>query len=172
MSVRYLRITTEAGEGMPIDGWSLEPADWRQLAEVLRGVQWRRKPLNSLYRDSIPTRPGVYLLLTERERLARNYQIPADLVNAIYAGRSDNLRRRFLQHANPESPNPLIVRCHTIFGYLNFAFTVVPDAHSDDSAMWLRDAESELVRVLSPPANRSIPRGRPLIARLGEPQRV
>lgn len=157
---------------MKFDGWSLERAAWERAAEVLRGTHWRRVPLDQLYRDSVPTRAGVYLLTTASQRLAARYQLPEVLANAMYVGRSDNLRHRFLRHAKPVSQNPLIARCHAVFGHLDFVFAVVPVAHSEQGSAWSTTAESGLIQVLNPPANRNVPRGRPLVAKVRQPQRV
>lgn len=157
---------------MKFDGWSLEHAAWERAAEVLREAHWLRVRLDQLDRDSVPTRAGVYLLTTASKRLAARYQLPDVLANAMYVGRSDNLRHRFLQHARPASRNPLIARCHAIFGHLDFVFAVVPSAHSEQGSVWSTTAESELIQVLRPPANRNVPRSQPLVARVRQPQRV
>ena len=157
---------------MQRDGWSLEPDAWRQLPGVLRGAQWQRVQLRALDQDSVPQRAGIYLLTTAGERLASRYQLPRDLSNAIYVGRSDNLRRRFGQHLSPSVQNPLIARSHAIFGQLVFAFATVPDESIDVESTWLSRVESELIQVLSPPANRNVPRAGPILARLREPQPV
>ncbi|WP_419841845.1 hypothetical protein [Candidatus Poriferisodalis sp.] len=157
---------------MNFDGWSLEVTEWRQLESVLHGAKWRSLPLDGLFRDSVPESPGIYLLLTKRDGLGERYQIPEDLVNALYVGRSENLRRRFLEHASISRKNILIDRCREVFGRLSFSYSMVPSDRQADYSGWIGDAESRLISVLSPPANRSVPSRRPIAARLGEPQPI
>lgn len=157
---------------MRFDGWSLDPSAWTRVAVILRGTRWQRVRLDPLYRESVPLHAGIYLLTTENEHLAIQYGMPDVLANAVYVGRSDKLRNRFLQHAKSPLQNPLIQRSHEIFGRLDFVFSPVPKPYRDCSSLWLNKAESELVQVLCPPANRSVPRSKPIVAQLGPPQRI
>lgn len=157
---------------MRFDGWSLDPSAWTRVAAVLHGTRWQRVPLDPLYRESVPLHAGIYLLTTENEQLAIQYGMPDVLANAVYVGRSDKLRNRFLQHAQAPLHNPLIQRSHEIFGRLEFVFSQVPEPHREQDTSWLSEAESELVQVLCPPANRSVPRAHSIVARLGQPERI
>ncbi len=155
-----------------LEGWSLSESDWTRLAELLSRVTWRSMKLRQLDQDSVPTAAGIYLLMTDSKHVSRHYRLPDGISNVIYVGRSNSLRRRFMQHASESPSNPLIKVSRRTFGDLRYAFAVVPSTATDEPDVWLSNVEAALVNTLSPLANRNIPHARPISARLATAQSV
>ena len=155
-----------------LEGWSLSKDDWQRLAQLLDGVEWRTTKLDPLFQDDVPPTPGVYIFMTDSQRISCVYRLPEGISNVIYVGRSTRLKNRFLQHASDAPGNPRIQNSRRTFGDLLYAFACAP--HKDRSAQkqWIREVESALINVLSPPANRNVPQASPLVARLAPPQPV
>ena len=107
-------------------GWSLQVEDWKQIKTALDGSEWKRTWLDSLFRDSVPDEPGVYILLADENALSDTYCFPRGVSGILYVGRSSNLRNRFRQHAGTQRPNLQIQRFARIFGKLRFVYTRVP----------------------------------------------
>lgn len=112
------------------------------------------------------------MIITNPVIMSEQYGLPRNLENVLYVGQSGDLRRRFLQHCAQEPTNPLIKECRNIFGNLQFYYSRVPTRIEAPKEDWLQQVESALVGALSPPANRNIPSGQRLTARLGPPQPV
>ena len=152
-----------------LEGWSLSREDWQQLAGLLNDVEWRTTKLHALFQDDVPPAAGVYLLITESQGVSDRYRLPEGIANVIYVGRSTRLKTRFLKHASDSPDNPLIKISRRTFGDLRYAFAAAPDDDTNTQERWIRDVESALINVLSPPANRNIPQASPLAARLASP---
>jgi len=155
-----------------LEGWSLNTNDWQLLAESLSGVKWHMTRLNALYQDSVPESAGIYLLVTDGRYISDKYYLPENIESVIYVGKSRSLRERFKQHAAASPKNPLLRHCRNTFGDLRYLFTLVPVTAVSEQEHWLSQVEATLVKVLSPPANRNIPQGSKLTARVGTPQPV
>lgn len=152
-----------------LEGWSLLRSDWEAVGLVLQGVVWHITQLRPLNQDDVPKVPGIYMLVTETDWAVKGRYLPAGIANVLYVGRSDNLHRRFLQHARPMNANPLIGRCREVFGNLRYFYTHVP-AGTCDVGEWLAQAEAVLICALSPPGNRNVPKGSAVMARVGQAQ--
>lgn len=155
-----------------LEGWSLSADDWQHIAEVLGGVEWQMTRLNALYQDSVPRSAGIYLLVTDGHYVSERYRLPRDIASVIYVGKSKSLRDRFKQHATASPRNPLLRDCRQTFGDLRYVFALVPAMVESEQDEWLSRVEATLVKVLSPPANRNVPQGPSLTARVGPPQQV
>lgn len=156
-----------------LEGWSLSEADWRRLARLLDEVEWRITQLRSLNQDDVPSTAGVYILMTDSQRVSDQYRLPKGIANVLYVGRSTtSLRKRFLDHASDSPDNPLIKISRRTFGELRYAYARAPGNDSNTQKRWVRDAESALISVLSPPANRNVPQASPMTARLTSPQPI
>lgn len=169
--MRELRIVVR------LEGWSLSKDDWQVLTDVLANVEWRKTWLNELYQDSVPPSAGIYLLVADEQNLTHKYRLPNGLSSVLYVGKSDCLRDRFKQHATDSQKldsqkNPLLSACRKAFGDLRYLFAVVPETAKSDQDNWLKVVENALTTVLSPPANRNVPQGPQVTARLGPPQPV
>ena len=152
-----------------LEGWSLLPGDWEAVGLALQGTAWHVTLLRPLNQDDVPKMPGIYMLVTELERWSRQRNMPTGIANVLYVGRSDNLHRRFLEHSRQHSANPLIKRCRDIFGNLRYFYTQAPK-NAGDVGDWLGRAETVLINALSPPGNRNVPKGFPVMAHVGEAQ--
>ena len=151
----------------PNRGLSLTLNDWTTLAYILQDTEWRSSLLDSLHQDSIPTAPGVYILLTQPQLLSDRYHLPTHLAPVVYVGQTHNLRRRFLNHARHSSADKLKL-FKAICGTLRYVFTPVPLYTKTRTDNWLSEAERALVVVLDPPANKVVPLGKAVQARLGD----
>ena len=147
--------------------WSLQLEDWRQVTTALSGADWHLTWLDSLFRDSVPHAPGIYMLLADSHVLSDAYCLPNYVSGILYVGRSSSLRDRFRQHASSQSRNPRIQHCSTIFGRLRFVYTRVPASSGLSPDDWITAAEHTLVMALDPPANRNVPTGFKLVGKLG-----
>lgn len=152
-----------------LEGWSLLQGDWDAVRLALQGAAWRVTQLRPLNQDDVPKMPGIYMLVTDLESWSQQRNLPGGIANVLYVGRSDNLHRRFLEHARRSNPNPLIERCRGIFGSLRYFYTQVPTG-AGNVGDWLSLTENVLVSALSPPGNRNVPRGPPVTASVGEAQ--
>ena len=150
-----------------VAGWSLQHEDWKQIRTALDGADWCLTWLDSLFRDSVPDAPGIYMLLADKSTISEIYRLPSIVSGILYVGRSSSLRDRFRQHANPRSRNPRIHHCSMIFDKLRFVYTRVPTTTGLSIDNWISEAEHALVKALDPPANRNVPTGYKLTGRLG-----
>lgn len=153
-------------------GWSLQHAEWRQLIDVLHGTHWHYTNLNMKYQASVPEAPGIYLLVSGEEYVSTVYGLPPGISNALYVGRSKNLKARFRQHAADNNKNRFIRESKATFGTLRYAFTRVPSMCDVTVDEWLSLAEQLLILVLGPSANTNVPTSTSLFGKLGEPIRV
>ena len=151
-----------------LSGWSLQVDLWQQVKETLQGADWRSTWLDSLFQDSVPAVPGVYMIHTAQHALSHTYHLPKEISGVLYVGRSTNLRTRFKQHAILHPDNRHLEVCGNIFGLLRFAFTPASSTDSVSPNDWIAAAEHILVSVLNPPANRNIPTGSKLVGRIGK----
>ena len=95
----------------------------------------RMVPYRRGFALTVPETSGVYLI--------------SDLRGVLYAGKSDNLARRFAEHAD-ERDNPRLARAMRVpVGELFFSWTVL-------SPELLDAEERRLVRSFQPPCNRCL----------------
>jgi excinuclease UvrABC nuclease subunit len=138
-------------------GWSLSRRDWRDVAALCSGKEWKKVPFAEVSRDQVPRRPGVYAICTTGTRFSRG--LFSKLYNAVYVGQAENLRRRFLDHCQrPERELRSVIDC---FSDLDYWFA--PTDISEISQM-----ETVLIDCLGPSANRQ----RGISARVGPPQEL
>lgn len=146
-------------------GWSLSPDDWQLIPKKLEGVAWKMTLLNRLFQDDVPEMAGLYMIFPNAENLTDFYLLPDKVTTIVYIGRTENLRRRFLEHSSHETSNPRLDACKRIFGDLYYAFTRVPRSVRVTSNEWLIDTEKFLLEALHPIADRT----RSLVGRVGTP---
>lgn len=139
--------------------------DWKALQSVLQGVRWQSTFLDRLYRDSIPSIPGIYLVVIQPHLLSQRYLLPEHIAPVVYVGLTNDLRRRFLDHSTTSDRNK-INGFREQFGTLRYVFSPVPKQLSQPD-VWLIKAESALIRALDPPANSVIPTGHAIQGRIG-----
>ena len=129
-------------------GWCLASPKWQSLRyELSLHPAWRTTPLLLANSPIVPTSSGVYALFAPpafvREPARRGL---LDVIYApVYVGRSDDLRRRFLEHCR--RPQERIEASLRAFSGLDFWFCPV----SRDAT---RSLESQLIECLGPAANR------------------
>ena len=132
-------------------GWSLIKHEWGGLpSELVNGEPWRSVQFDMADVNSVPPSPGVYLVCASPPGRRRSTTTsPNDLFGllytAIYAGRSENLRRRFEEHCR--NPKGEILSSRECFAdSLDFWFTRLDPSE-------LAAVETQLIDCLGPPAN-------------------
>ena len=124
-------------------GWTLEKQEWNMLLPVISQTHWSKTKFDSLYRDSVPGVPGVYTICSGTPDLKQG--LFKALYNIIYVGKSNSLRRRFLEHCN--RPKLEIEMARHCFGdNLEYWFTEVSLERIDE-------LEARLIDCFSPSAN-------------------
>ena len=133
-------------------GWQIDPYLWAQVPEDLRGGSWRFVDFAEIEADAIPQgQSGIYvfcacpvgyrLVLT-----GRSDDLFSNLLTPIYVGRTNNLRRRFLEHCR--YPSTQVEAARACFGSsITFWFHRV-------SVDRIRFYESVLIGCFGPAANR------------------
>lgn len=130
-------------------GWCLLEADWSALREELTHLpRWRSSQLLVANALRIPSgEPGVYVLCAPpslNDERSREDLLRA-LYGPLYVGRTEDLRRRFLEHCR--APQPRIESSLRIFGGLDFWYCRVEQTLT-------RRVEARLIKCLGPSANR------------------
>ncbi len=126
-------------------GWTLEKRKWDNLLSVVTGTRWSKTQLVSLERDSVPQNRGVYAICVTLKTLNFNQNPFKTLYEIIYVGKSNCLRRRFLEHCDRAKRGVQMAK--GCFGNnLEYWFTIV-DANRID------ELETRLIECFGPPAN-------------------
>lgn len=132
-------------------GWSLVRSEWLRLpSDLVTGQPWRAVQFNMADANSVPATPGVYLICASPPGRRHSRTISSNdlfglLYTAIYAGKSENLRRRFEEHCG--NPKVEILSSRACFADgLDFWFTRLDSSKLDA-------VESQLIECLGPPAN-------------------
>src|SRR5215204_5800314 len=95
-------------------GWSLDKEQWQTLIRSAAVMTWKRARLRELDRDSIPNRPGVYVICAKVKGFSQG--VFSELYNVIYAGQDGvSLRRRFLEHCR--EPKIELVNAQSCYVY-------------------------------------------------------
>ena len=146
-------------------GWTIDQAIWDRLPDSLvANDRWRSVGFTLADANSVPLVPGVYVLCAppagrRRAHTPLTNDLFGLLYNAMYVGRTANLRQRFQQHS--QHPSPEIRRTRETFREgLEFWFCQLPIG-------MIAPAEARLIDCLGPTAN--IRRGS-LTGKLQRPQ--
>ena len=137
-------------------GWQLDPESWKRV-RFLSDQSWRHIPFDTLHARMVPERPGIYAVCSKVPAGRPPSGIFRGLYNALYVGKSDLLRQRFLQHCN--NPKPEITHLRLCFPSSQFWFLELPRNE-------IADAEDALIDCLGPSAN--LRRG--IRGRIGKPK--
>ncbi|WP_143435777.1 GIY-YIG nuclease family protein [Hydrogenophaga sp. IBVHS2] len=105
-------------------------------------LNWKHSTLLHGAAARVPERPGLYVIAATR----RAASLPMSL-DPIYAGRTENLRRRLIEHADPWREHNRDVTAAMLAQDLEFWFTEVPKEQ-------LTSLERELIRTINPAVNR------------------
>jgi hypothetical protein len=104
-------------------------------------LDWRFVALHPSSSTLIPERAGLYVIASAR----RVADLPLEF-NPVYAGRSKNLRRRLIDHADPWREHNVGVISALLSKDLEFWFTEVPLAQ-------LNALERKLIQTINPAVN-------------------
>ena len=138
-------------------GWSLDKGDWDVLRQCLLDKQWREVSFMTQSTQSTPSQPGAYLIAAPSPLSGQ--PVLAELRCPLYAGHTDDLRRRLREQLNERR------YLMTTFSRMVFLYC------RTDSVDTARQLEQALLVAFGPPDNhrhsilmgrgRSIPAGRP-----------
>jgi len=125
-------------------GWVVDRLWWRKFRTWASEADWRKKPLERSCQSLVPTSGGLYMICAFADcRIAGNANVlPGVLYDCLYAGKAENLRRRFGNHLKERSGER---RC---FDALDF-WWVVAEAPTDRERI-----EDIILKSVSPPSNR------------------
>ena len=133
-------------------GWSLDKEVWDRIPlNLLNDECWRFVSFTVAESVAVPDVSGVYVICSSPpgafcRRTPRGKNLFDSLYNAIYIGKTTELKRRFLEHCKIPKKEILIARkCYR--RNLEFWFTRV-----DCDKLEL--VESLIIDCLGPPANR------------------
>lgn len=130
-------------------GWTLDPQDWLRLWAALGSThKWRSVVMSDVSSEAVPNSPGVYALCSYPPGISSGVSgnLFAKLYGAVYVGRTDDLRSRFLQHCH--SREELIVAARSCYSQLHFWFTRMDEPKT-------KSIESLMISCLGPPANKN-----------------
>ncbi|TRZ65694.1 MAG: GIY-YIG nuclease family protein [Comamonadaceae bacterium] len=139
-------------------GWSLEKEDWTILHQLLSDTKWTRVYLEREYKDSIPNKPGVYIICGKTEAIGFMGEAISKLNNAVYVGQSINLKGRFQDHVAGYGK---VKKAKLTFRRLEYWWTELEKGD-------LSRIEQALVNALGPSANEV----NVIKAKVGEPVRI
>lgn len=126
-------------------GWQYDPGLWAQVRPELRNsTEWRAVGFVENEAVLVPDgRSGIYCVCTSpvgRRRQAESHRCDlfSLLFTPIYIGKTDNLRRRFLEHC--KRPSARLYAARRCFGAsMQFWFhRVVAEQLGDDEAILIR----------------------------------
>lgn len=105
-----------------------------------------------MYRDSLPERAGVYAICAPPPSPESN--LPLGLMNVLYVGESENLRRRFVEHSKTSDGRLAAAkRCYA--DSLQFWWSEIvghPEQELSDKERIVQ-VEAALLRAFGPPIN-------------------
>ena len=134
-------------------GWSIELTPWKALKEVMESSSsWRcRYGLSSDHRDSVPEKPGVYVICAQPPIIpsvrGKDDFFPK-LVTPLYVGLSKpSIRDRFSQHVKSKDPDMRKAKKCDSPARLQFWFTELPCDTVDA-------AEEAIYDCFGPPVNK------------------
>ena len=137
-------------------GWSDDRGRWERLSESVSQYSWRSVPLVELESNSVPDAAGVYVMCGGTP-VHMATLLGGRVFGPLYVGRTNDLRRRFLQHCRrPDSNIDAIKHCWR--NQLQFWFANIPQDQ-------LGTVEGLLIDCFGPRANRR----REIRATLGAP---
>lgn len=129
-------------------GWSSTLKDWERLRDSCGKLNWRRIELRGGNHDSVPAKPGVYLICAGLKDKPKDKAFgPKWLFNPLYIGRTGNLKERFKTHCK-KSHNRRVEEYKECFTGLDFALDFVFAVCAD--SYYLEDI---LIDCFGPSAN-------------------
>lgn len=137
-------------------GWSLERKDWTELEKLVGKRKWTSVPFEPLYADDLPPKPGIYAICTHGTKASGG--LLKEIYNAVYVGKSSNLRKRFKAHC--QQPKREIRNAQSAFKNASLKFWFVQTDASDIDRI-----ETTMIDCLGPPANQV----RGIAGRIGKP---
>jgi hypothetical protein len=126
-------------------GWNIDGGTWQAFADAASACQlsWHRVRFEAVWQDQVPAKAGIYAICSV---VPGPRALLPPLYNAVYVGKSRDLRSRFLQHC--ATTNDALRRAVACFGVsLDFWYAVIP-SHS------IGRLEALLIDCLGPPVNR------------------
>ncbi len=146
--------------------WSKDQNEWSALRELAGGWRWRTVNFSSNHVDKVPAVPGIYLICAEASGSRLDWTLERELRTVLYAGKSGNLRQRFLQHTKGKNKR-LAPYVDIFYPSVQFQFAEVSDS------VLRTEVESALHQAFGPPcAGAAPPSPKTLLATVGAPQPI
>lgn len=125
-------------------GWSLNRDRWLEVMDLMP-QEWRKVPFREIHASMVPNGAGIYVVCACGPSVAGvENKLFKTIYNALYVGKSTDIRRRFLQHCR--QPQAEVIKVRQCFPSAEFWFTGLP-------AEEIAAAEDSLIDCLGPPAN-------------------
>ena len=135
-------------------GWSLDSALWKELQARVAEFKWNRVYLEKDYQSKVSNSSGVYLICANTRDIPIDGKVMQRIYNVVYVGQTNNLRRRFNEHAHGYGQ---ILKAKGIFRQMDFWYTEL-------DGTYLSEIEQLLISVFGPSAN-----GKYVKAKIGDP---
>ena len=148
-------------------GWRIDPAPWALIpTELSSSRAWRSVGFTEVEADGVPAREsGIYMFCAYPVGIRPTHHeagaLFSLLLTPIYVGRTNDLRRRFIEHCR--RPSPEVRAARVCFG-MSMEFWY----HARRSAMTRTD-EAVLINCFGPPANK---RRETVAGTFGTPRRI
>lgn len=139
-------------------GWVLDRYWWRQFRAWAADSAWQNKPLLKSYQSLVPTKGGLYMIcaIADRRMATNAAVLTGRLYDCLYAGKAEDLRRRFGDHLNERS------RERHCFDALDFWWVIAETTAERERV------ENIILKAVSPPANK-INASKTIAATVGKP---
>jgi len=132
-------------------GWQIDPKIWEQIPkDISQSDNWKHVTFMEADSAGVDEKPGIYCFCALPVGIRRSPSESANdlfsrLSTPIYVGKTDNLRRRFIQHCR--RPSSKVQAARHCFGLgLSFWFHVLPLER-------ISIEEARLIRCFGPTAN-------------------
>lgn len=140
-------------------GWTIDKLRWTALKNTMGDKsRWKISRLRDTGSAAIPEKPGVYMLCVRPLLCEETFVVDVNsrhakgLYNALYIGESDNLRRRYRNHARMRGSRDR-KRVDEFFdrfaGKIDFCYWVIDKADK----FRLREVQNLLIACFGPSAN-------------------
>lgn len=144
-------------------GWSIDPGEWRELAEIIGDqTRWKSVTLTTNDKHMVPERPGVYAICARPPvRVSTNDKNSfSEFACPVYFGRSEtDIRSRFVAHCRSRDPDMYEAKRCFSRQRLRFWYVELP---KDE----VFDVEAALIKCFGPVTNK---RDESIKGKLGPP---
>ena len=141
-------------------GWTVKKQSWDKLANYISEFTWQMVPFHETQSQKVPTKNGVYMIVTSPPRRFLKEKLYQQFMTPIYIGSSpksetEGMRGRFNSHLKREDYSDPIAKAKQIFGVqLKFWYTIIdPDEYKADDPNFIKTIEQLLISTFGPRGN-------------------